>query len=226
MSRVSYSATGIATLALVAIIFSPLAFAHEKNPTTESRVGVESQTTTKTTVSSEERAKILDAKRAEIKARLDALKEKRQSTLDEKRLATCEKKSEKINSIIQKRSAQGTKHLSVFKKIADRVQKFVTDKELAIENYDQLVVAITEKEQAVTAAIEANTNTVFDCETADGSDPGNIAKSSVQGVRDALKEYRTAIKDLIVQVKSNNAAEEDSSSETTTETESSTGEGQ
>ena len=226
MPRISYPAVGIATFALIAIVFAPLAFAQDKNTAAQNRVGVESETTTKTMVDAEERAKVLDAKRAEAKARLDALREKRQTSLDEKRLAACEKKTEKINSIIQKRSAQGTKHLAVFKKISDRVQKFVTDKELAIENYDQLVAAITEKEQTVTAAIEANTNTVFDCESVDGSDPGNVAKASVQGVRDALKEYRTSIKDLIVKVKSNNATKEDSTSETTTETESSTGEEQ
>jgi hypothetical protein len=217
---------GIATFALVAIAFTPLAFAQDKNAAGQNRVGVESETTTKTMVDTEERAKILEAKRTEAKARLDAVKEKRQTSLDEKRLAACDKKADKVNSIIQKRSAQGTKHLAVFKKIADRVQSFVTDKELTIENYDQLVATITEKEQAVTAAIEANTNTVFDCESADGSNPGSIARASVQGVRDALKEYRTAIKDLIVKVKSNNATKEDSSSEATTETESSTGEGQ
>lgn len=232
MTRKQLLAVSISALVLTVATLSPLVYAEQgsdRNRTTaeiktetETEHGVAAETEVETEHGVETRTEKIEAKRTEIRARLDDLKEKRESKLDDKRLAVCEKKVDKINAVIQKRSAQATKHLAVFKKISDRVQNFVTDKNLTIENYDQLVANIADKEQSATAAIEANTNTVFDCASADGSGPGKVAKASVQTVRDALKDYRAAIKELIVKVKANAATKEDSS---TTETQS-TGEGQ
>jgi hypothetical protein len=213
MARTKYLAVGMAALVLVATAAAPAAFAQRGSDNTTTEVAETTSTTNSSdpteteteTADAKEQAAKVESKRTEIRARLDALKEDRETKLDEKRLATCETKSAKINSIIQKRSAQATTQLAVFKKIADRVEKFISDKQLTIENYDTLAANINDKEAAATAAIEANTNTVFDCASADGSAPGKVAKASVQTVRDALKEYRTAIKDLIVKVKSNSA---------------------
>ena len=230
MTRIKYLAVGMSALVLVATAAAPIAFARQGLDDTNRAQVAENETTTTSTeteteTETEDKAQTakVEAKRTEIRARLDALKEERQGKLDEKRLAVCEKKSSKINAIIQKRSTQATKQLDVFKKIADRVEKFISDKQLTIENYDALAADIKDKEAAATAAIEANTNTVFDCDSADSSDPGKVAKASVQTVRDALKDYRTSIKNLIVKVKSNNALKTDSTSETEqTTTESNT----
>lgn len=209
----------MAALVLVATAVAPIAFARQGNDNANRAEVAETETETttsdsETSTEDKEQAAKVETKRAEIQARLDEMRKERQGKLDEKRLATCETKSAKINSIIQKRSTQATKQLAVFKKIADRVEAFISDKQLTIENYDALAADIKDKEAAATASIEANTNVVFDCASTDSSEPGKVAKASVETVRSALQDYRTSIKNLIVKVKSNNALKTDSSTET------------
>lgn len=231
MTRSRLYAAGLSAITLLVVAAAPLALAERGQAVSETTAETENEQA----ADSKTRLERIEAKRLEIQSRLDTMKQDRRAALDAKRLEACEKKSNKINSIIQKRSSQASKHLAVFTKISDRVQEFVADKSLTIENYDALVANIEDKEQAATAAIEANTNTVFDCDSVDASSPGKVVKASVNGVRDALKEYRTAIKDLIVKVKSNSAVKEDSSSDETSgtdasnpeaNTDTSTGEGQ
>lgn len=140
-------------------------------------------------------------RRAQLTERLNQLKTERQARLSERKLQACQAKTEKINAIIQQRGKQAEKHLETFKSIATRVQEFVQTKQRTVENYDTLVAAIEEKEAAAQAAIEVNNATVFDCTTADASSPAKVPRTTITEVRDTLKEYRTAIKNLIVQVK-------------------------
>jgi hypothetical protein len=227
MTRIKYFAVGMTALVLVATAVAPVAFARQGSDDANKVEVAETETTTtssETETETEDKAQAakVETKRAEIESRLDALKAERQGKLDEKRLSACENKSAKINSIIQKRSTQATKQLAVFKKIADRVEAFISDKKLTIENYDALAADIKDKEAAATAAIEANTNTVFDCASTDSAAPGKVAKASVETVRSALQDYRTSIKNLIVKVKSNEALKTDTTKTENTTTDTNT----
>lgn len=167
----------------------------------------------------EERGRVAE-KRAEIEKEIQSMKKDRSALLDEKRQKACERVVSKVNAIRVKRSEQGTKHLEVFNKISERVQAFVTEKELTVENYDTLVANIDEKKAAVEAAIAVNTETAFACDTASTESPLRLPRTTIEAVRDSLKEYRTAIKDLIVNVRSSAEKTEstDTQSQSTTET--------
>lgn len=190
MKSIVYGVAVTGIIALVVVALAPAAQAQETNQVEPS-------------------APTVTERRDELTQKIEQLKQERRTKLTETRQKACEARAEKINGILEKRSEQARKHLEVFQNIAARVQEFVAAKELTIENYDSLVATITEREAAVLAAIEVNDETTFDCATVDADNPLKLPRATTNAVRDALKEYRTAIKDLIVQVKSNNAHKEE-----------------
>lgn len=97
-----------------------------------------------------------------------------------------------------------------FDAIAGRVEEYYTAKVIpsgkTVANYGSLVADIQTKKAAVqTALTTAQSHTgSFTC---DGNDPkGQLTqfKDDMRAVKSALKDYRTAIKNLIVAVRSEN----------------------
>lgn len=149
----------------------------------------------------EAKQQAIEERKAALKQKLEAAKEQRMNKLESQRLATCEKRQAKINSILAKGTEQSEKHLAVFQKIEERVKQFYIDKQRSAEGYDAAVLNADEKEAAAIAAIETSTETTFDCSTADGAKPGDAIRELMKDRHEALKAYRTAIKDLILVVK-------------------------
>jgi hypothetical protein len=227
MKKISTKFIGLIALAIV-VAFAPssVSFARDGERTsgredtmmskeTSDETSTESEDSMTETEPNNSEHKGVSEKRTELKAKLASLKAERQTKLDANRQKVCEQRAEKINAIIQKRSEMATKNLEVFTKISERVQEFVKTKGYTIENYDALVATINDKKAAAQAAITVNSETTFSCSEADGSDVAKLPRESMTAVRDALQAYRTAIKDLIVQVKP--AAEADSADATKTE---------
>ena len=200
MSLKKQIAIGLPAFALLTLAFAPFVHAQTDNQSSDRRTNTD-RTSQVESMSTEDRSARIAEKRSEIRAKLEEMKKNRAEKLDARRLQVCETREEKINSIIQKRSEQATKHLAVFQRIAGRVQEFVSDKNLTIEGYDELVSNIEAKEADAEAAIEANSDNTFDCNTVDGAAPAKLPRESFSAVNSALKEYRTAIKDLIVKIK-------------------------
>ncbi|HSX31675.1 MAG TPA: hypothetical protein VLF43_00285 [Candidatus Saccharimonadales bacterium] len=128
---------------------------------------------------------------------------RKQEYLADAKLKVCEKREAKINTIMAKRVTQAEKHMAVFDKIATRVKTFYTDKSLTVATYDELVADIdAAKVKAEATLAELKDTETFKC---DAEDPKAIAtdfKTYHKQLREDLKAYRTAIKDLIVAVKS------------------------
>lgn len=159
-------------------------------------------------------AQIAEKKEA-VREKVQVMKEKVTEKLADKRLDQCLKRQDKINAIVQKRSEQAEKHLATFQKIEARVIEFYTTKNLTADDYATLLATVDEKEAAAIAAIAVTKETTFDCASTDATSPGSVVKELAKGQHAALKEYRTAIKDLIVGVKTSAA---DKVKETTPET--------
>ncbi|HXH04911.1 MAG TPA: hypothetical protein VNI82_00610 [Candidatus Nitrosotenuis sp.] len=140
-------------------------------------------------------------RKQEIKDRVTTMREEVKVKLTDKRLQACEARQEKINAIVSRSTAQSTKHLGVFQKIEERVTDFYASKNLSADNYDSLLATVEEKESAAVAAIAVAKETKFDCATTDGDKPGSVIKDLMRTQHQALKDYRTAIKDLMVGVK-------------------------
>lgn len=151
----------------------------------------------------------LEAKKAEVRTKLEG-----------QRLERCEKQQSKINSIVAKRADQGGAHLDVFIKIKERVIAFKEEKNLAPADYEAVLADVEAKEQAALTAIEAARSAKLDC-TAEGVERrvGLYVKSTVSDMKEALKTYRTSIKDLIKTVKQS-LPDDSASSESEPENES------
>lgn len=142
-----------------------------------------------------------------VKTRLSAVK-----------LKVCENREKGITNIMARIADRGTKQLAVFSTIADRTEAFYTSKGKTLANYDTLVANVTTTKTAAETAVNeiSTSSTTFSC---DASDPKGIAatfKDNLKSEITALKNYKTAIKDLIVGVKSVESTTASTNTDTTT----------
>lgn len=131
-------------------------------------------------------------------------KDAAQTRLADAKLKACQKREKAINNIMSRLSDRGTKQLDLFTKIAERTETFYTEKGKTLSNYEALVAEVNAKKAEATTAVAGlkETSVTFAC---DGTDPKGVAstfKASLKAQNDALKAYKTAVKNLVVGVKS------------------------
>ena len=131
----------------------------------------------------------------------------REKALTETRLKVCQKKQ----NAIQKRSRQlvmtAENMLAKFSRIEERVKTYYSDKAVpagkTVANYDALVSEITAQKETVRAnldkALASSAN--FSCNSDNPKGQLSQFRTDMQAVKKSLKEYRTAIKNLIVAVR-------------------------
>jgi hypothetical protein len=124
--------------------------------------------------------------------------------LQDAQLKRCEAKQKAITNIMARISDRGQKQLDLFTTIAGRVQTFYTEKGRTLDNYDALVADVEAKREAAQAVVDEikDADTTFDCS---GENPKGVVegfKTSLKEEIAALKEYKTAVRNLIVGVKS------------------------
>lgn len=115
----------------------------------------------------------------------------------------CENRKQNVTNIMERRVSWAERHLELFSTIAERTQKFYDEKGNAIDNYDALVGVMTvtkAKAEADLGALRAAA--VFDCDGEDPKGSVNAYKAALQQEKESLMAYRTAVKNLIVGVKS------------------------
>lgn len=132
-------------------------------------------------------------KKAEAKTRLADVK-----------LKVCQNRQKAITNIMARISDRGQKQVDLFGTIADRTEAFYTEKGKTLSNYDMLVADVAAKKVNAQTAVDntKSASTEFNC---DGADPkGAVAtfKNNLEVQNGALKDYKTAVKNLIVGVKS------------------------
>jgi len=141
---------------------------------------------------------------AAMPARAAEAQETAKTHLADAKLKACQNREKVITNIMARLGSHGQKQIELFNKIAERTETFYTDKGKTLANYDALVADVTAKKAAAQAAVDAAKSMVpeFKC---DGTDPKGVAasfKDKLKAQNDALKAYKTAVKDLIVGVKS------------------------
>lgn len=144
----------------------------------------------------------------EANAGADTRRTEAKSRLQEAKLRACEKRQGTITNIMKRMSDRGQKQIDLFSKIAERTQAFYEKKGKVLPNYDALVADVATKKEAAQEAVAmtASHGTSFDC---NGEDPKGDAASFKEHRKvaiAALKDYKTAVKDLIVGVKSAQSA--------------------
>lgn len=178
---------------------------------TETEVEVHNSTSSSL---SDDVKKEVEKRETEIKDRVETKKSEVKEKLANKRLETCQKRQAQINSIIQKSNDHSQKHLAVFEKIEARVKAFYEDKKLNVANFDTLVANVDIKHAAAVAEVNVASTTSFSCDNTDATNPGSVVKDLMNSKNDAIKEYRTALKDLIVAIKGASSSTSDNSTET------------
>ena len=143
-------------------------------------------------------------------------REAAETRLESAKLRACQNREKAIQSIMMRIADRSTKQLDVFTKIADRTQVFYESKGNVAEGYGELVADVADKKATAESAISTieSMSGSFSCEIDDPKGVMVEFKTALQTRNTVLKEYKTAIKDLIVAVKS---AQSTAAEPTTTE---------
>jgi hypothetical protein len=93
-----------------------------------------------------------------------------------------------------------TKHLTRLDGVFTKLQDYQTANNLPVSNYDALVAAATAKQTTATEAVDAlhQVGTTLDCSSSDPAAMLAAAKTAAKTARDALKDYRTSLKNIVV----------------------------
>lgn len=119
--------------------------------------------------------------------------------LDDSKKQICEQNENRIQNMFTNMNQLGEGQLNLFSNVAEKVQKFYADNKLDVENYDQLLEEIDSTKEAAQLAIQATvrTSSQFGCDQDDPKGTANQYKVQVKTQVQALKDYRTAVKNLI-----------------------------
>jgi hypothetical protein len=130
-------------------------------------------------------------------------KKKREEKRKEGLKKACENRRESFKKRMEGIAERSQKRLEVFDKIAEKVEAFNEEKNLNVENYDQLLADVKAKRQAVHDAHEAakeNAGT-FDCEGDHPKQSVESFKTTLHNEIDAFKAYKKSLKALIAAVR-------------------------
>ena len=160
------------------------------NRTSATTVGTETETSSDPTT----------ANNGELKGNATVAKAK----LTAVKLEICQKRETEITNIMARMGDRGQKQVDLFAGIATRAENFYTEKGKTLSNYDALVTDVNNKKAAAQLAVNAvkSAAPTFKC---DGDNPKATATSFKNIVKiqiDALNAYKTAVKNLIVGIKS------------------------
>ncbi len=163
---------------------------------------VREQTTRTTNDNSAEDKKVeLETRKQELEQKLADKRAAISQKLMGARAEKCQAKQVNINSMLDKRAESAQKHFDKFKAIQDRLVTLVNEKELDVENHGGLENIMTRLQIEAQAKITSLSTNNFDCGEADATAPGSIVKDQVTQAKQALKNYRDAIKDYAVAIK-------------------------
>jgi hypothetical protein len=127
-----------------------------------------------------------------------------QAKLTEAKLRVCQNRQKAITNIMSRIADRGQKQLDLFGTIATRVETFYTDKGKTLDTYDTLVADVSAKQDAAQTTVDAvkSASTGFSCDSDDPQAFVSTFKDSLKSEISALQDYRTAVKNLTVGVKS------------------------
>lgn len=127
-----------------------------------------------------------------------------QGRLQDAKLKACQNREKVIKKIMSRVADRGEKQLELFSTIADRTKTFYANKNLTIGNYDALVTEVDTKKSVAQETVRTikSASTTFTCDSNTPKETVGSFKESLAAEIKALREYRTAVKDLIVGVKS------------------------
>lgn len=196
------------TLAALFVLVPALALAEDSSGTNEANKKANEQRLEEAKKAlekqQEEAKKALEKKQEDAKKRAEELKKQ----LEDKREAfkkACENRRENFKDRMENVAERSKKRWETADKIVEHIKSFVSEKNLTVANYDQLLVDVQTKRQALIAAHEQAKENIpsFSCEKEKDEVKSSIQdfKTAVSKENEARKAYRDSIKALIKAVK-------------------------
>jgi hypothetical protein len=168
---------------------------------TETHSSSEPQSTTTAAQAEKDREVKLEQAREQTKTQLEEAKKNVKQKLETKRLETCTQRTARINTLLKDNATRSQGTLTKFASVLQRVEDYKTAHNLTVANYDGLVADVKAKEAAAASAIGTVSGTTFDCTSQDANAVGKFQTGVIKDELNAIKAYRTAIKNLITAVK-------------------------
>ena len=127
-----------------------------------------------------------------------------QTRLADAKLKACQNRETAITNIMARMSDRGQKQIDLFTTITERVETFYTDKGKTLATYDSLVTPVTGAKTNTQTAVDATkaASMGFSCDSDNPKGFVDSFKVALKTQIDALNTYKTAVKNLIVGVKS------------------------
>jgi hypothetical protein len=133
----------------------------------------------------------------------------------EERVKTCEHIQKAVNNKLKAFNNHADKYLTRLNTLFTKVQDYQTANNLSVANYDALVATATQKQTDATLAVDAlkSLGTTIDCTSSDPASMLASVKSGATDARDALKAYRSSLKDIFVALIQANKTEDTATGE-------------
>lgn len=138
----------------------------------------------------------------ELSQKREEAQERTKAKLDDAKKRVCENRQKNIEIIMKRGVTRAENQTKLFGNIADRVKAFYEKKGKTIANFDELVTAIDDAKAHLAADVQTlKAAAQFDCDSDNPKGEGQAYKEAHEEVLIGLKEYRTAVKNLIVAVR-------------------------
>jgi len=122
----------------------------------------------------------------------------------------CQQSENRVQNMFSNMNKLGDSQLAFMNTINERVQNFYKISGLAATGYEDAVAEVTKTQQAAQEQVQATTQTSsqYGCDKEDPKGTAQQYKTQVKSEINALKEYRTALKNLITVVKSSDGGQQ------------------
>lgn len=126
-----------------------------------------------------------------------------QAKLQGSSLEKCQTRENAINNVMARIVDRAQKQNTVIESIQQKVQNFYTEKNITISNYDDLIANIEAKKAVATTAMNTvrTMNGTFGCSNEDPKGVATQFKSQASVQAGAIKEYKDAVHELVVAIK-------------------------
>ena len=124
--------------------------------------------------------------------------------LSDTKLKVCQNRETRIKHIMARIADRGQKQVNLFSSIAEKTQKFYTEKGRTVASYDTLVADVEAKKTSAQSAVDTikSNSEAFVCTADDPRGMVSTFQDNLKAEIQALKAYKTSVKNLIVAVKS------------------------
>lgn len=144
----------------------------------------------------------LDRQKTERKTKMQDKREQAKQKLGTAEKNLCERHQKKINTLIGTMNDRRQNTFDRITKISDAVQRYYTKQAISYDGYYEVVAKVAAAKSTAESAMQTQRSTTpFDCNGDQPRADMSLFKEKRSGSIDAMKLYRSAVKELVTVVK-------------------------